>query len=284
MRSHYWPIPPRTAASVTNSTAKQNPQPPAAMPDSIPNGRLESTRQEQAARPSPRPSQESRTTRSTRRRQQPSFTAVDAQSQPNPSPPPEAAQPAQRPRSTVSPAAQGRAAPAMATTTEDTVQVRLEEEELFIGDEWLQNLDLGWQGAVEVDPTPSLSTIPDDQLQGSSLTPAELVRLEQRSLTLDSLPPPRKACSCPEHEHLYDDWPSQNAEIVIGTCMKLCPYCGYRHEKATEIRKHIKQVHFRRNILVRKQRTGERCIQPGWGAIPAVAASNTQSTATDTQA
>lgn len=166
---------------------------------------------------------------------------------------------------------------------EVTLPPEPQEVEILAADEWLQNLDLDWQDAIAADPTPGLSTIPDDPIQAPSLMPGELMQLERRALTLEDLPAPRKGCSCEDHEHLYRDWPVQNAELTIGTCMKECPYCGYNHDRPAELRKPIKSAHWRRNIIVHKEKMGDKHVIPGWKPIPPPSAPIIQSTVTINQ-
>ncbi|KAH7117323.1 hypothetical protein EDB81DRAFT_915985 [Dactylonectria macrodidyma] len=64
-----------------------------------------------------------------------------------------------------------------------------------------------------------------------------------------------KACRCPSHQDVYSNWPTQDAELTIAQCMKMCMYCGKDFPTAAELRKHIrKRVEYaQRNITVRNR-------------------------------
>lgn len=102
----------------------------------------------------------------------------------------------------------------------------------------------------------------------------------------DNLPPPRKGCDCEEHARIYDDWPIQDAELIIGTCMRECPYCRYGTKLASHLRSHIRTWHDKRNLLVQTHPMGARNIVPGWQALPPLVTttSETHSTNSDTRA
>jgi hypothetical protein len=55
----------------------------------------------------------------------------------------------------------------------------------------------------------------------------------------------------------YQDWPRENAEIRIASCMRVCPYCAKRHSNASRLRKHLRQRKYReRNISIALERPG----------------------------
>ena len=270
VRNHYWPTtPPKRTPSATNYRDEHGPTPPITTSDSTSGP----TRRSQTTGTHRQPSQEPRTSRRTRSQPQPTPTQPIAQTQPLvtqvSATPPEAE--VQDAFATIAPVA------VMAPT-------ETQEDELFVGDEWLQNLDLDWLGTPAIAETPALSTIPDDQLQAPPQTLGELRSGRRGQLaTLEDLPPAQRGCSCVEHERLYNNWPTRDAELTIGTCMKECPYCGECSGTASELRKHIRRVHWRRNLIIRKEKMGIKNIAPGWRPIPPTTASNAQSTTTGTQ-
>ena len=76
-----------------------------------------------------------------------------------------------------------------------------------------------------------------------------------------------KACRCPEHEGVYDNWPTQDAELTIVKCMKICMYCGKDFRGATELRRHIHEglKYAKRNLRVRYGPQVTRGLrEPGW--------------------
>ncbi|OAT02150.1 uncharacterized protein BDCG_17412 [Blastomyces dermatitidis ER-3] len=50
-----------------------------------------------------------------------------------------------------------------------------------------------------------------------------------------------KGCNCPEHQEIYGNWPTRDAELTITKCMKICMYCGKDFEVASELRSHIRK-------------------------------------------
>ncbi|OQV10368.1 hypothetical protein CLAIMM_14381 [Cladophialophora immunda] len=247
-RNHYWPIPFRRTTSTTNSHNGRGPMLPTPNLDSTD----ESIGQIQPAGPSNQSIHEPRLLRSSRRQQQrnaiplPSDVRIAA---------PESVIPLQEAvnqATAVSVAGptdptvvQGTAAP----THNSTVPL---PEGFFVADDWLQNFNLDWEDTIAVDPTPGISTIPVSQYHAGALSPKEVARLERETMTFEDLPPPRRGCYCEEHEQLYDNWPIRDAELIIGTCMRECPYCTFRQESPAELRKHIKNRHARRNLTIRK--------------------------------
>ncbi|KAF3492133.1 uncharacterized protein GIQ15_01650 [Arthroderma uncinatum] len=59
-----------------------------------------------------------------------------------------------------------------------------------------------------------------------------------------------KGCNCPEHQELYDNWPTRNAEMTIARCMKICVYCGKDFLHTSALRNHMrtKMEYIRRNL------------------------------------
>jgi hypothetical protein len=58
-----------------------------------------------------------------------------------------------------------------------------------------------------------------------------------------------RACRCPEHQDIYNNWPTQNANLNIVGCMKICPYCGKDCHSTTNLRKHIVRREYKGNNL-----------------------------------
>jgi hypothetical protein len=76
-----------------------------------------------------------------------------------------------------------------------------------------------------------------------------------------------KGCKCPEHQGLYSNWPTSNAELTIAQCMRICMYCGKDFPVAAELRKHIrKRVEYaQRNLTVHIETRGKgSSSMPGW--------------------
>ena len=61
-----------------------------------------------------------------------------------------------------------------------------------------------------------------------------------------------KGCRCPEHQDIYNSWPTHNAELRIAKCMRVCVYCGKDFPVAAELRKHMRKVpeYAQRNVTV----------------------------------
>lgn len=75
------------------------------------------------------------------------------------------------------------------------------------------------------------------------------------------------ACDCVAHQTDYQDWPRENAEIRIASCMRICPYCAKRHSNASRLRKHLRQRKYReRNIFIASERPG--AVGVGYVALP----------------
>ena len=292
-RSHYWPTPARQAGSVANTSNRMEP----ISSNTISNSTSQLSQPSEDTHLGRRRGANPRTLR-TRQQARPISPLPTAQTQPGftqPSP----TQPATQSQSTTTasttqiqpppdqsltislgapPALQLQDVPTMIAPTVTMLAPELENDGTFNADDWLQNLDLDWTDPATIGETPALSMIPEDQLRGPTPTAQELRReRRRRPENLDDLPPAQKACSCAEHEHLYLIWPTRDAEITIGACMKDCPYCVIHYDAPAELRKHIRRVHFKRNIVVQKEKMGNKHVTPGWRAIPTLL-SNTQST------
>ena len=257
-RSHYWPAPPKRATSITSSQDGQGSVLSASNSVPVPvSTRLEESATQTNTEPGSR--------RSTRIQQQRSTEAATGV---------QTAQPQVEPPQTELPASQGVRSPVVDISMLDGA---------LDADDWLQNLDLNWPDTVGPNPTPGLSTLPDIHTGLAALSPRELALLERSMTTFDRLPPPRKGCDCEEHVHIYDNWPIQDAELIIGTCMKECPYCAYRNKSTGELRKHIRKQHGRRNLTVRKMQFGVKDVAPGWQALPTTTTHDTQGANGDTR-
>ena len=75
-----------------------------------------------------------------------------------------------------------------------------------------------------------------------------------------------KGCKCPSHQEIYSDWPTHNAELIVGRCMKICVYCGNVFPTAGLLRRHLKTMKYaRRNLTVCEgERGGFSTTAPGW--------------------
>lgn len=273
VRNHYWPVTPRSV-SATNARDQPGPAPSTLNSDSTSG----LARPSQLAGTIHRSIQEPRVLRSARR--QP----------PNNTTPPTTHAQIPRPESTVVPLQTITQTPPIPATDLGEAYATQEPavppqyspgplpEDFQGADDWLQNLDLNWEDSIEVDPTPGISTIPHSQHIAGTLSPRAISRLEKAATTFEDLPPPRRGCYCEDHQHIYDNWPIREAELIIGTCMKQCPYCEYQSEPP-ELRKHIRGRHGKRNLTVRKGELGHKRVAPGWIALPTTRAQHTQGTA-----
>uniref|UniRef100_A0A8H7K2N2 RNase H type-1 domain-containing protein n=1 Tax=Bionectria ochroleuca TaxID=29856 RepID=A0A8H7K2N2_BIOOC len=59
-----------------------------------------------------------------------------------------------------------------------------------------------------------------------------------------------KPCNCPSHQEIYNDWPTQDAELVIAKCMRTCMYCGKEVNFASDLRKHINHSKYHRRTTL----------------------------------
>lgn len=75
-----------------------------------------------------------------------------------------------------------------------------------------------------------------------------------------------KACSCPDHQSLYDAWPTRNASLDIAMCMMICTYCGHDCKSTGNLRKHMAKVECpSRNLEIKAGTPGRGCsLTPGW--------------------
>jgi hypothetical protein len=80
-----------------------------------------------------------------------------------------------------------------------------------------------------------------------------------------------RACNCPEHQEIYEDWPIRNAELVIARCMKTCMYCGMDFTLAAHLRKHLNRLKYtqRRNLTIVQETRGKwGATTPAWTPKP----------------
>jgi hypothetical protein len=77
-----------------------------------------------------------------------------------------------------------------------------------------------------------------------------------------------KGCRCPPHQEIYSDWPTQDAELTISKCMRICVYCGKDFSFAAELRKHMRRKYTKRNLTVNLEIRGKWSnFTPSWTRI-----------------
>ena len=102
---------------------------------------------------------------------------------------------------------------------------------------------------------PRSSPIVLNRPQSSSIIPILVVTSNRQHMA--NAPEIHPGCDCAAHQNDYQDWPRENAEIRISSCMRNCPYCGKRHSNASRLRKHLRQRKYReRNIFIAAERPG----------------------------
>ena len=79
-----------------------------------------------------------------------------------------------------------------------------------------------------------------------------------------------KACNCAVHQHIYDNWPTQDAELTIAKCMTVCMYCGVDYHRPPTLQQHLKGArHAQHNISVVLETRGRgSSITPSWTMKP----------------
>ncbi|KFY31271.1 hypothetical protein V493_01252 [Pseudogymnoascus sp. VKM F-4281 (FW-2241)] len=87
-------------------------------------------------------------------------------------------------------------------------------------------------------------------------------------------------CACESHRNLYEDWPTRDAELVIGSCMRHCMYCGKNIHMPGNLRTHLIHRHADLNLRIRKEKRSGGKIIPGWKPLPTTAIPDSQSTST----
>lgn len=117
-------------------------------------------------------------------------------------------------------------------------------------DDWLNDIaneidDVWLYGPPDSDPSPQTSMVTDPRTAGGRIY---------------------KGCKCDEHQGIYADWPTGDADLTIAQCMKVCMYCGKDFTTAAELRKHLRQSKYtKQNLAVRMETRGSgSSLTPGW--------------------
>lgn len=126
------------------------------------------------------------------------------------------------------------------------------EFDMTDADEWLANLES--DNAVDRPHDPgTIGSIPTSMATNTRTGPGGLY----------------KACRCPEHQEIYNTWPTEDAELTIAHCMKICMYCGKDFPVAAELRKHIKKKDYAlRNLTPRAEKGKYSAFTPEWTHKP----------------
>jgi len=122
-------------------------------------------------------------------------------------------------------------------------------------DDWLDDILIGndnlWiHDATEIDPSPPT-----------------LMATDPRTV----LGRTYKGCRCPRHQDIYNDWPTQDAELIIAQCMRTCMYCGRDFPRsAADLRKHLRsRTYSRKNISIHQEMPGKvNPATPAWTLRP----------------
>lgn len=79
-----------------------------------------------------------------------------------------------------------------------------------------------------------------------------------------------RSCRCPEHQDIYTNWPTEDAELRIAHCMRVCMYCGKDFALAAELRRHIrrKREYLWRNLTVQFEGKKHNALTPEWTPRP----------------
>jgi hypothetical protein len=141
-----------------------------------------------------------------------------------------------------------------ASTADNDLSVPVNTNNSFNPDNWLQEPQLAVDWSNTIDPnlvthqtigqTLPLSTIPD-----IAVTPSDLSAI-------------RRECRCASHRHLYDSWPTRDAELFVGTCMRQCMYCNKTFNLPSVLRKHSQMGHSELNLRIRKEKSGANKVAP----------------------
>jgi hypothetical protein len=76
-----------------------------------------------------------------------------------------------------------------------------------------------------------------------------------------------RGCRCTEHQPIYDNWPTHDAELTIAKCMTVCMYCGVDYHRAPTLRSHLNKSvkHAPNNISVVRETMGRGSSDtPSW--------------------
>ncbi|EJP61115.1 pol-like protein [Beauveria bassiana ARSEF 2860] len=112
--------------------------------------------------------------------------------------------------------------------------------------DWLRRigLDNNWLDEAEDDSSPLTSVVTDTRTAQGQIY---------------------KACTCAEHQEIYSNWPTHNAELTIARCMKACTYCGKDFETTAELRKHMRKKYERKGVsIVVEKRNRWGATTPAW--------------------
>lgn len=72
-----------------------------------------------------------------------------------------------------------------------------------------------------------------------------------------------KACTCPEHQAIYDTWPTRDADLYIAVCMTICPYCGHDSKTPGNLKKHMARMECpSRNLEIKAGRPEKNSPDP----------------------
>ena len=114
-------------------------------------------------------------------------------------------------------------------------------------DDWLQQIGFendDWLDEIETqDPSPLTSLATDTRTAQGQIY---------------------KACSCPEHQDIYSNWPTHSADLTISRCMRTCPYCGKDFEAASELRKHMRKYAKHNISIIVEKRNRWGAATPAW--------------------
>jgi hypothetical protein len=129
-----------------------------------------------------------------------------------------------------------------------------EESENQGADDWLNGIaneidDVWLYGPPDDDPSPQTSMVTDPRTAGGRIY---------------------KGCTCPEHQEIYTDWPTRDADLTVAQCMKVCMYCGKDFTATTELRKHLRASKYtKHNLAVRIETRGSgSSLIPSWTHRP----------------
>ncbi|OKL55294.1 hypothetical protein UA08_09424 [Talaromyces atroroseus] len=144
-----------------------------------------------------------------------------------------------------------------------------EESETQGADDWLNDIaneidDVWLYGYPDNGPSPQTSLVTDTYTAGGRIY---------------------KGCKCPEHQEIYANWPTRDAELKIAQCMRICMYCGKDFPQASELRKHLRKSGYsKRNLAVQTEtRNRWSASTPGWTLRSRIVSSSNRSEARTTR-
>lgn len=120
---------------------------------------------------------------------------------------------------------------------------------MSVADEWLANLANNTADGSPHDPG-TVGSIPTST--------ATNTRTAQGNIY--------KSCRCPEHQEIYSNWPTRDAELRIAHCMGVCMYCGKDFLVAAELRIHLKRrkEYWDMNLTVQLEGRRHNALTPAW--------------------